>query len=85
MAKEIGVSRQDAANPRYVRMRQEILDIARKNPYNRSLIIVGAHDNSLQYFEERTSLLKRSCLSRCLESECMCQTTLWYLFQRWHS
>ena len=52
MARQLGVSRQDAANARYVQMREEILSVAKKKPENKSLIIVGAHDNSLQYFED---------------------------------
>lgn len=58
MAKEMGISRQDVTHPRYVRMRQEILNIANKKPENKSLIIVGAHDNSLQYFEEGNDHIK---------------------------
>ena len=55
MARGIGINRQDAAHHRYVRMRQEILSLAHKQPENKSLIIVGAHDNSLQYFEENSN------------------------------
>ncbi|MEZ4934374.1 MAG: hypothetical protein R2788_19890 [Saprospiraceae bacterium] len=58
MAKEMGIFPQDVTHPRYVRMRQEILNIANKKPENKSLIIVGAHDNSLQYFEEGNDHIK---------------------------
>lgn len=58
MAREIGVAKQDAASLRYTRMRQEIEAIAHKKPDNRSLIIVGAHDQSLQYFEGGKGHLK---------------------------
>lgn len=50
LARQLGVSRQDVSNHRYVRMRQEIMEIAAKQPENKSLIIAGAHDHSLQYF-----------------------------------
>ena len=58
LARQLGVSRQDASNHRYVRMRQEILEIANKQPRNRSLIIAGAHDHSLQYFEDSNERIK---------------------------
>ncbi|MEZ4963267.1 MAG: hypothetical protein R2830_25825 [Saprospiraceae bacterium] len=52
LARQMGASRQDATHFRYQRMKQELLKIAEKTPKNQSLIFVGAHEHSLQYFED---------------------------------
>lgn len=51
-ARQLGVSPRDIQHPRHVRLRNEVEAIAAKKPNNRSLVFVGAHDRSLQYFAE---------------------------------
>ncbi len=58
LARQVGASRQDVSNYRYARMKQEILSIANKKPENLSLIFAGAHDHSLQYFEDPNEKIK---------------------------
>ena len=58
LARQLGASRQDVSGHGYARMRQEILEIANKQPRNTSLIIAGAHDHSLQYFEDGNERIK---------------------------
>ena len=58
LARQMGFARQDVTNHRYVRMREEVLAIAKKKPENRSLMIIGAHDHSLQLFEDNDEHIK---------------------------
>ncbi len=58
LARQLGASRQDASNSKYLRLREELLKIAIQRPANHSLIVAGAHDPSLQYFEAEKGRLQ---------------------------
>lgn len=54
--REIGVSTQDVNHRNYRLLREEIIQMVNKKPFNKNVIFVGAHDNSLQYHSPETGL-----------------------------